>query len=74
MKLLDVQHPFFKPLWRRVAIVIFCFAWAMIEFASGTPFWGVLFGAIGVYCGWQFFVVFESKHDRKEEHKDEWQE
>lgn len=67
MRLLDVQHPFFKPLWRRVAIVASCLAWAIFEFATGTPFWGVLFGATGVYCGWQLFVVFDPKPDQEEE-------
>ena len=70
MKLLDVQHPFFKPLWLRVVIFGFCLAWAIFEFATGAPFWGVLFGAIGVYCGWQFFVVFDPKPDRKEEQEE----
>lgn len=67
MKLLDVQHPFYKPLWRRVAIFGFCLVWAIFEFATGAPVWGVIFGAIGVYCGRQFFVVFDAGQDRKAE-------
>lgn len=59
LKILDVEHPFFRPLWRRVAIVAFCLGWSVIEFTNFTPFWGALFGAIGLYCGWQFFVVFD---------------
>ncbi len=70
MQILDVQHPFYKPLWRRVAIVAFCLAWSIFEFVTGTPFWGVLSGAIGLYCGWQFFVVFDAKPDQEEEQEE----
>ncbi|TIT56050.1 MAG: DUF3329 domain-containing protein, partial [Mesorhizobium sp.] len=35
----DYEHPFFRPLWRRIAVVAVCLAWSVIEFASGTPFW-----------------------------------
>lgn len=58
MKLLDVQHPFFRPVWRRVAIVVLCLGWAAFEFMTASPFFGVLFGGIGVYCGYQFFFAF----------------
>lgn len=58
MKLLDVQHPFFIPLWRRVAVVVLCLGWAGVEGWNGNGFWMVLFGALGLYCAWQFFVVF----------------
>ena len=58
MKLFDVQHPFFTPLWRRIAVVVLCLGWAAVEFFSGNAFWGVLFGAIGLYCAHQFFIAF----------------
>lgn len=63
---LDLQKPFYRPLWIRLTIVILCLAWAVVEFVSGTPFWGVLFGAIGLYAGYQFFVVFDPKDDDPE--------
>ena len=55
MKFLDVRHPFFRPLWRRVAVVAVCLVWAAVEFLTGSPFWGVLFGAVGIYCAIVFF-------------------
>ncbi|MCC7321649.1 MAG: hypothetical protein IT542_11815 [Rubellimicrobium sp.] len=64
MKLLDVQHPFFVPLWRRVAVVALCLGWALVEFLQGSAFWGMLFGAVGVYCIHQFFVAFDPPQDR----------
>jgi hypothetical protein len=58
MKLVDPSHPFYAPLWRRVVIVAVALGWAIFEFVSGGPFWGILFGAIGLYCAWAFFVAF----------------
>lgn len=52
----DLRHPFFNPLWVRVATTAFAGGWALVEFAGGAPFWGVLFGAIAAWCGWEFFV------------------
>lgn len=59
----DLNHPFFRPRWIRIAVTVFIFAWALLEFATGALFWGVLFGALGVWCWWQFFGP-NSKFDR----------
>ena len=63
MGLLDVQTPFFRPLWRRVAVTAACLAWAAIEIAQGAVFWAILFGAAGLYLVWQLFVVFDPAPD-----------
>ncbi len=61
-RFLDLDHPFFIPLWRRVLIVAACLGWAAFEFiGTGSPLWGMLFGAIGVYAGWHFFFNFHSR-------------
>lgn len=59
MKLLNVQLEFFRPLWRRIAVVVVCFGWAVVEFTVGEPFWGLLLGGIGAYCTREFFWVFD---------------
>jgi len=56
----DSNHPFFRPLWRRVAVVAFCIAWAIFEFATGTPFWGIMVLAFAAYGIWQFFIIFDA--------------
>ncbi|WP_439562827.1 hypothetical protein [Roseinatronobacter sp.] len=61
MKLLDVQHPFFRPLWRRVAVVAICLGWAVFEIVTASPFFAILFGAVGAYCAYQFFIIFDPK-------------
>ncbi|MCT7373805.1 DUF3329 domain-containing protein [Chelativorans salis] len=58
MQLFDADHPFFRPLWRRVAIVAVCLGWAAFEFASASPFWGALFGGVGVYCAWALLINY----------------
>ena len=55
----DYEHPFFRPLWRRIAVVAVCVIWAIIEFASGTPFWGVIALGFAAYAVWQFFYLYK---------------
>ena len=57
-KFLDTDHPAFRPLWVRVAIVAVAAAWGLFEFATGSPFWGVLFLGVAAYAAWGFFVDF----------------
>lgn len=52
----DLQVPFFIPLWRRVAVVTIALAWAIFEFANGAPFWGFIFGAMGVFAAWELLL------------------
>ena len=66
-RLLDLQHPFFRPLWRRVVITAICLLWGLFEFAQGAPVWGVLFLGLGAICAWEFFVAFDPRTpDEKE--------
>ena len=54
--MLGLDHAFFQPLWIRIVVVTVCFGWAAFEFATGAPFWGVIFAGIGAAAGWQFFL------------------
>jgi len=55
----DVQSPIFRPLWLRAVIVVVLIGWALVELSGGAVFWAILFGAAGIYLGYQFFVVFD---------------
>jgi len=55
----DVQSAFFIPLWRRIIIVVLILGWAVFEFFAGSPVWGGLFAAVGIYCAHQFFIAFD---------------
>ena len=68
--MLDLEHPFFLPLWRRILVVVLTLGWSLVEFlVTAAPGWGLLFAAIGAYCSWSFFkgdyaARVEAKRDR----------
>jgi len=66
VKLLDPSHPFFRPLWRRVALVVVSFLWAAVEARLGNVGWSLLFAAIGAYLAWMLLVTFPREDDSGE--------
>ena len=54
----DSEHPFFRPLWRRVAVVAVCLPGRHSSSATGTPFWGVIALGFAGYGVWQFFCLY----------------
>lgn len=50
------QHPWFRPLWRRVLVVAVCLGWGLFELISGAPFWAILFLAMGAVAIWELFL------------------
>ncbi len=62
-KLFDFDHPFFRPAWLRIAIVVVCLGWAALEIATGAPGWAMLFGGVGVYAGYRFFFAFNPRDE-----------
>ncbi|WP_454850454.1 hypothetical protein [Rhizobium binxianense] len=52
MQLIDPNHPAYRRLWVRILIVAVCLGWAVLEFTTGDPFWGVLAGGAGVYAAY----------------------
>jgi hypothetical protein len=59
----DSQHPFLRPLWRRIAIVIFCFGWAGVEFYNGNQTWGWITIAVAAYAVWTFLISYTEPED-----------
>ena len=53
------SHPFFRPLWIRVAITLVAALWSVFEFVSGSPFWGMVFGGFAALSVWGFFFDFD---------------
>jgi hypothetical protein len=67
----DHEHPFFRPLWRRIAVTAVCAVWTAVEFAASSPFWGVIALGFTGYAIWQFFYLHNrpessTGHDGKE--------
>jgi len=57
----DLQVPFFIPLWRRIVTAGLPLGWAAYEVLNGSSTWAMLFGALGAYSFYQFFVVWNPK-------------
>ena len=56
-KLIDLDDPFFAPIWIRVAIVIITAAWALFELSQGAIMWAVIFIGISGICAWRFYTI-----------------
>ena len=51
----DADHPFFRPLWRRVAITLVCAAWAALEwYGGGQSMWAWIATGMTAYAIWVF--------------------
>jgi hypothetical protein len=51
------QHPWLEPLWRRVAVVVFCFAWVLFEaWLEPWGLWFWMFLAIAVWGVWELLL------------------
>lgn len=61
MLFIDPNHPLYRPLWVRLLIVGVCLGWAVVEFTTGGPFWGVLVGGIGCYAAWALLLNFHPR-------------
>jgi hypothetical protein len=51
-------NPFYRPLWRRVAICAATIAWAIFEFMGGSGFWLVFAGGSAVFCVWALLLTY----------------
>lgn len=60
-RFLDFAHPFFKPIWRRVAVVCVCAFMALLELTNNAPVWAVIFAAMGGVSYWKLFLDPETK-------------
>lgn len=58
-KFIDPDHPFYRPLWRRLLIVGSCALWTAIEFWNGATTWGMIFLAVTAYTSATLIVFFK---------------
>jgi hypothetical protein len=58
MQLIDPNHPFYRPLWIRIAIVGVCLGWAIVEASTREPFWAIIVGALGIYSAYKLLLTF----------------
>ncbi len=57
MKERDIN--FFRPLWRRVAVLTVCVVWAGLEVWHGEQLWIMITLGITAYAAWNFFIAFD---------------
>lgn len=67
----DLNHSFFRPLWLRVLIVAIALGWSLVELNTGSPGWAMMFGAVGIYAAWSFFISFNPLEEDQAEAKDD---
>ncbi len=63
----DQDHPFFRPLWRRIALVAFCAAWAIWEVQRGEAFWMTIAVGMTAYAAWTFLITYPKPDEQKKE-------
>lgn len=53
------KHPFYKPLWRRVVIVLTIVAWLGFEiYQSNSGLWMAIAAGILAYAVYTFFIAW----------------
>jgi hypothetical protein len=53
----EQDHPFYKPLWRRIAIIAVVLAWLVFELVNGgVNMWSMMAFALLVYGVYLFFL------------------
>ena len=64
MKISEQNHPFYRPLWRRIVIVLIVAAWFASEIWRGSDgLWVALSGAMLAYAVWTFLIGFPKDDD-----------
>ena len=64
----DLNHPFYRPLWRRVTLVAVTGLWACYEnFVTKDSMWMVLTAGIFVYAAWVFLIKWVDPQDKPAE-------
>ncbi len=61
----DADHPFFRPLWRRIAILVVCLLWAALEFYGGSPNWGMIALAFAGYAAYAYLIRYNPPDENK---------
>lgn len=65
----DANHPWLRPLWRRVLVTAICFAIALWDLWNGDYVWALIFGGMGGYAIHIFFIAWNK--DQPEKRDDE---
>lgn len=59
IKLLGLDHPFFKPLMRRVLTLFVVALYGLFELTFGHLGWAAFAAALFAICAYAFFIAFD---------------
>lgn len=57
------DHPWFRPLWRRVLVTGLALGWGIFELVTGAPLWAVAFLGIGALAAWELLLNYPAGKD-----------
>ena len=55
----EAQDDFWKPLWKRVGVVLLGVVWAGMELQRGSVFWPIVAGVLIAFATFEFFLRSE---------------
>jgi hypothetical protein len=61
LNIIGPEHPFFEKPAARYGTVAVCASWAIMEWAFGGPFWGVLTTGLTGLAAWQLIIDYKPK-------------
>lgn len=59
MKIIDPDHPFYRPLWVRLLLVGLCAGWTALEYYNGEQTWGTIFLVVSAYAFAQLLLFYK---------------
>lgn len=62
-KAYEQSSPFYRPLWRRIAITAFVALWLGVEVYGGSSLWIAIAAAMLCYAVWTFFLSWPKTPD-----------
>lgn len=54
----DADHPWFRPMWRRVLVVVIPAIIAAVDIYHGNFGWALIFGGLAAYAVYIFFIAW----------------
>lgn len=67
MSFVQSEHPFYRPLYVRVGIVITTVIWSIIEMYSGSPLWLTIAVGVCLFSIWTFLIDYKPSAEQPKE-------
>lgn len=57
------NHPWFRPLWRRIVLVGLCAALAVWDLYHANYGWALIFGGLSGFATYLFFIAWKDESE-----------